>query len=139
MARRFLALMAVMAVAVPTTACDTRVSGVVGVTPPATRIAFASQPSNAQVGVAITPAVQVVVQNTNGETITSSNVPISLTIAPGTGAVGAVLTGGATQTAVSGVVNFTNLRINLAGTGYQLVATATGFPSITSTAFDITP
>lgn len=136
MVRRLSSLVTIAAL---TVACDVRPVGIVGVTPPATRIAFVSQPSSAQAGVAITPAVQVVVQNNDGTTVPSANVPISLSIVPGTGTAGAVLTGGAAQQATQGVVNFTNLRIDLPGTGYQLQATASGFASVTSAPFNITP
>ena len=131
-------LLALVAIAALTAACDTRVGGLVGVTPPATRIAFISQPSNAQAGVNISPAVQIAIQNNDGTTITSANAPITLTIVAGTGTAGAVLTGGGPLAATGGIVNFTNLRIDLAGT-YQLLATASGFPSVASTAFSITP
>jgi len=136
MVQRSLALVAIAAL---TAACDTRVGGLVGVTPPATRIAFISQPSNAQAGVNISPAVQIAIQNNDGTTITSTNAPITLTIVAGTGTAGAVLAGGGPLAATAGIVNFTNLRIDLAGTGYQLLASASGFPSVASTTFSITP
>jgi len=132
-------LLALVAIAALTAACDTRVGGLVGVTPPATRIAFISQPSNAQAGVNISPAVQVAIQNNDGTTITSTNAAITLTIVAGTGTAGAVLAGGGPLAATAGIANFTNLRIDLAGTGYQLLASASGFPSVTSTTFSITP
>ena len=136
MVQRLLALAAIAALAA---GCDTRVGGLVGVTPPASRIAFISQPSSSAVGVNIAPAVQVAIQNDDGTTITSANAQVNLTIVTGTGAAGAVLTGGGPLAATGGIVNFTNLRIDLAGTGYQLLATATGFASVASTQFNITP
>lgn len=132
-------LLAVMAVTAISAACDTRVGGLVGVTPPATRIAFVSQPTNVVAGAAVLPAVQVAIQNPQGQTVPNTNAPIGLTIVPGTGTAGAVLTGGAAQNAVSGIVNFTNLRIDLPGTGYQLIATTSGFATISSTPFNVTP
>ena len=136
MLRRLLQLAAVAALA---TACDTRVPGMVGVTPPATQIVFTSQPSDVQVGTPILPAVRVEVRNGQGQTVTSGTANIILTITPTTGAPGATLTGGDAQTTVSGVVIFTNLRIDTPGAGYQLLASATGFPSVSSLPFTVTP
>lgn len=132
-------LLALVAIAALTAGCDTRVGGLVGVTPPATRVAFISQPSNVQAGVAISPAVQVAIQNNDGTTIPSANAPVTLTIVSGTGTAGAVLIGGGPLAATGGIVNFTNLRVDLAGTGYQLLATASGFPSVASTPFNVSP
>jgi hypothetical protein len=136
MVQRFLAVMACAALAA---GCDTRVGGLIGVTPPASQIAIVSQPGNTPAGAAITPGVQIHIQNSQGQTIPSTNAPVTLTIAPGTGTAGAVLTGGGPLNAVNGIVNFTNLRINLPGTGYQLLATAPGFTSVTTAAFNVTP
>jgi hypothetical protein len=130
---------AVVAIAALTPACDTRVNGLVGVSPPATSIGFQTQPSSAQAGAVISPTVQVAVLSGSGQPVTTSTASIFVTIVPGTGTAGAVLTGGGAQTALNGVVNFNNLRIDLAGTGYQLQASAAGFTSVTSTAFNITP
>src|SRR3989441_4729120 len=48
--------------------------------------------------------------------------------------------GGTTPVAaVSGVATFFDLSLNKTGTGYTLTASASGFTTITSTAFDITP
>ena len=136
MARRLLRLAYLVVLA---TACDSRVGGLVGVTPPGTKLVFLNQPSNVQVGAAISPTVQVAVQNNNNQTVTTSTASIALSIVPGTGATGAVLMGGTAQTATGGVVGFNNLRIDLAGTGYQLLATAQGLTSVASAAFDVTP
>lgn len=136
MLRRLLQLAAVAALV---TACDTRVPGLVGVTAPPTHITFTSQPSDVQVGNAMLPAVRVEVQNGQGQTVTSGSVNVVLTIVPGTGAPGATLIGGDNQVSVSGVVLFTNIRIDTPGTGYQLLASATGFPSVASVAFNVTP
>jgi hypothetical protein len=122
-----------------TTACDSRGGGLIGVTPPATKIAFVVQPSDALAGVPIFPAVEVHVQNADNQTVPNANVAVQLSIAPGTGTTGAVLSGGAPISAVNGVARFTTLRVDLVGTGYQLTATAPGFTTITSTAFRVTP
>jgi hypothetical protein len=119
------------------TSCDSR-EGLIGVTPPASRIVFLSQPSNVQTFAAMAP-VQIAVQNENGQTVGSGSVAVTITLVPGTGTAGALLTGGAAQNTTSGVVVFGNLRIDLAGTGYQLLASAQGFQAIASAPFDVTP
>lgn len=134
MVQRVLGLIVMTALA----ACDSR-SGLVGVSPPATQLVFLSQPTNVVANAAINPPVQIATQNTNGETVGSGSSAVTLTIAPGTGTSGAVLTGGTAQLTQNGAVVFGNLRIDLAGTGYQLVASAAGFPSVTSAAFNVTP
>jgi hypothetical protein len=127
------ALIAILALA----ACDSR-SGLVGVNPPATQLVFLSQPSDVVANVAMSP-VQIATQNSNGQTVGSGTTAVTLTIAPGTGTAGAALTGGTAQLTQNGAVVFGNLRIDLPGTGYQLVASAAGFAAITSAAFNVTP
>ena len=120
--------------------CDSRLGGgLIGVTPPGTRLVFQTQPSNVQVGQAIAPVVQVAVQNDAGTVVSGSSAEVTITLVPGTGAPGALLTGGEPQRASSGIVNFGNLRINTAGTGYQLLASSPGLNSVASTAFSVTP
>ncbi len=103
------------------------------------QLAFTVQPSNAAAGAAITPAVQVAVQDSVGNTVTTATNSITVAIASGTGASGATLSGTTTASAVSGVATFSSLSINKAGTGYTLTAAATGLTAVTSSAFDITP
>lgn len=121
-------------------ACDERLDATFGVTPRASELVFTVQPSNVQAGAAITPAVQVTVRNTLGQTVTTSDTTVTITIAPGTGTSGAVLIGPLPSTrAVSGVATFNNLRISLAGTGYRLTANVEGIPLATSNLFDVAP
>src|SRR6202012_197008 len=104
-----------------------------GGTPPptATKLAFIQQPSNASAGATITPAVTVVVQDSNGNTVTTATNPVTLALAGGTG-----LTGTLTATAQNGVATFSNLSIANAGT-YTLSASSTGLTSATSGSFTI--
>jgi hypothetical protein len=134
-------MFAIVAIAALSSSCDYRTPGVgiVAVTPVAVGLGFRVQPTNAQVGVAISPVVQVAVLGENGQPVSSATDSISISLVPGTGAPGAVLSGGGPQAASSGIVSFGNLRISLPGTGYQLLATAPGFPSVASTQFNITP
>jgi hypothetical protein len=105
----------------------------------ATKLAYTVQPSGVVVGVAISPAVQVVVRDAQGNTVTSAATSVTLAIASGTGTTGAVLGGTLTVAAVSGVATFANLTVDKAGTGYTLTATATSLTSAASTAFNVTP
>jgi hypothetical protein len=104
------------------------------------RIAFTVQPTNTTAGLAITPIVRVtgfdaldnIATFGGGETVT-------LTITPGTGSPGAVLTGGGPVTPINGVASFNPMTVNLVGTGYTLTASAGALPTVVSTAFAITP
>ncbi|HVE85011.1 MAG TPA: MYXO-CTERM sorting domain-containing protein [Myxococcales bacterium] len=102
----------------------------------ATQLAFSVQPSNAAAGAAITPALQVAVQDALGAVVTSSAATITLAI--GNNAGGGTLSGTATATAVNGVATFSGLSINRTGTGYTLVASSAGLSSATSAPFNIT-
>ena len=120
--------------------CDNRqAGGLVGISTTGTRLAFRTQPSNVVVNAAIAPVVQVEVLNNAGQLVTNSTAPVTITIVPGTGNATALLTGGESQNASGGIVNFGNLRINAPGTGYQLQASAPGLTSAMSTAFNVTP
>ncbi len=100
------------------------------------KLAFTVQPTKAVAGSALTPAVQVAIQDGLGNTVSSATGIISLTI--GTNPGGAMLTGAVTQTAVSGIASFPNLSLNKTGMGYTIVATASGMTGATSAGFDIT-
>jgi len=99
------------------------------------KLAFTVQPSNAAAGAAITPAVQVTVQDAQGNSVTSATTSITLAITSGTGTTGALLGGTLTRAAVAGGATFADLTVDKAGTGYTLTATATSLTSATSTAF----
>ena len=102
---------------------------------PAAKLIFAVQPSNAAAGAGITPAMQVAVQDAQGNTVTTATT--SITVAIGTNPASGTLAGTKTVAAVNGVATFSTLSLNLAGTGYTLTATATGLTSATSSAFNI--
>ncbi len=101
------------------------------------QLAFTGPPSNTTAGVTITPAVQVTARDPFNNTVTGFTGTV--TVAIGTNPSGGTLTGTTAIAAVSGVATFANLSINLAGTGYTLTAAATGLPTVTSGAFNITP
>ncbi len=103
--------------------------------PPATKLTFTTQPSSANAGAAISPAVQVAVQDANGNTVTSAN--NSITLAIGTNPGGGTLSGTLTVSAVNGVATFSSLSINQPGIGYTLTASAANLTGTTSAAFNI--
>src|SRR5688572_32401282 len=83
--------------------CDDRGTGLTGVTPglPASILVITSQPTDEQVNVNISPAIQVAVRNSAGQTITTSTAAILVQITPTTGAAGATLQGTTQQTATN--------------------------------------
>jgi len=104
---------------------------------PASRLVFTAQPSSAQSGAAIAPAIQVAVQDALGNTLTGDTRTISLAIGNNPG--GATLSGATSAAAVAGVATLSNVRLDKAGSGYTLVASATGVTSAMSAGFDVTP
>ncbi len=100
----------------------------------ATALVFTGEPTNAVAGAAITPAVQVTVEDGLGNTVTSfaANVTVAIATNPG----GGTLAGTATVAATAGVATFSNLSINKTGTGYTLGASSGGLTG-TSAGFNI--
>ena len=85
---------------------------------------------------AISPAVTVLVQDANGNTVPTATTAVTLALGANPG--GATLGGTLTVNAVNGVATFNNLTLDQVGTGYTLTAAATGLTGATSTAFNIT-
>jgi uncharacterized protein YjdB len=106
----------------------------VTVTPsPPTRLAFLTQPGTVAVGDAITPGVQVEIQNAQGQRVATSSAPVALTLNPASGS----LSGTTTVAAVNGVATFNDLRIGRPGAGYTLRATTTGLTGASSGTFSV--
>ena len=101
---------------------------------PAKKLAFLMQPSNVGAGTAIAPAVQVAVQDQFGGTVPVAK---TVTLAIATNPAGGRLTGTLSASTVHGVATFSNLKIDRAGSGYTLRATASGLAAATSAAFDV--
>src|SRR5439155_189354 len=99
------------------------------------KLGFTAQPSTATAGVAISPAVQIAVQDQFGNTVSSATV--LLTVAIGDNPGGGALSGTPTVSAVNGVATFNNLSISKAASRYTLSAVAAGLAGATSAAFDI--
>jgi len=81
----------------------------------------------------------VAVKDTEGNVVTSYRGHVVLTITEGTGARKAILFGGTTVAIVNGMVEFRELSIDKAGTGYTLTATSGTLATGTSTPFTILP
>ena len=84
----------------------------------------------------ITPAVTVAVEDANGNVETvdnSTKVTLALGANPGSGTLS-----NAAATVADGVATFSDLSINLIGTGYTLVANGSSYTAVTSSPFDIT-
>ncbi|HET9333792.1 MAG TPA: invasin domain 3-containing protein [Gemmatimonadota bacterium] len=103
--------------------------------PAATRLIFGQQPSNAQIGSAISPPVTIRAVDAGGATVPSFTGTV--TIAIGTNPGGGTLSGTTTVSAVAGVATFSDLSLNAAGNGYTLAASATGLTGATSNPFAI--
>ncbi|MBI4422035.1 MAG: Ig-like domain-containing protein, partial [Gemmatimonadetes bacterium] len=103
---------------------------------PATRLAFVTQPTTATAGALLSP-VRVAAQDALGNTLVSFAGTVEIAI--GTNPSGGTLSGTKMASAVNGVATFSDLRIDRAGAGYTLAASASGLPSVTSAEFDVTP
>ena len=90
------------------------------ITSVASKVAFTAQPRNVAVGTSISPAVQVSIEDANGNVVTGDTSTVTLTLSSGTFASGSNT---ATAVASGGVATFGSLSINTAGTGYTLTAT----------------
>ncbi|HKP29758.1 MAG TPA: Ig-like domain-containing protein [Gemmatimonadales bacterium] len=88
---------------------------------PASQLDFQNQPGTGAAGSPI-PPVRVEVQNSQGGTVSEGTMSITLALADNP--TGATLSGTLTVVASNGVATFSNLRINEAGSGYTLRATA---------------
>jgi hypothetical protein len=99
----------------------------------AAKLAFMQQPTSANTGATITPAVTVAIEDASGNTITANTSTVTLTLSSGTFASGSNT---ATASAVAGVATFGSLVMNAAGT-YTLAASDDSLAGATSSAFTI--
>lgn len=103
----------------------------------ATKLAFTAQPTNAVAGEAVSPAIQVEIQDANGNRVTSSRDAITLAIGtnPGSG----TLAGTKVVNAIDGIASFSGIWIDKVGSGYTLAASSGSLTGATSSAFGISP
>jgi len=103
---------------------------------PAAKLGFRVQPTSANAGAIITPAIQVEVQDAAGNLV-ASTASVTLSIASGTGTPGAAISGTTTRAAVAGVATFNDIAISQSGTGYVIEATATSLTKASSNPFTV--
>ncbi len=100
----------------------------------AKKLVFVQQPANASTNIIIAPPVTIQVQDSLGNSVTTSG--ISISVAKATGNTGN-LSGTTTQTTnASGLATFNDLSFNQNGSK-QLVASSSGLTSVTSNPFTI--
>jgi len=103
----------------------------------AAELIFGVEPSDTVAGMAITPAVTVRIEDGYGNLVDDDTTSVTLAIDNNAGP-GGTLSGTTSVTASNGVATFSNLSIDVAGTGYTLEATATGLAPAVSDPFNIT-
>lgn len=96
-----------------------------------------TSPAGATGGVAFSTQPVVRILDAGGNLVTTATNNMTLSIKSGTGTSGASLSSTTTVAAVGGVATFSGLKIDKAGTGYVLTATASGIPVADSGAFDV--
>jgi hypothetical protein len=116
-------------------ACDSGGLDSHGVQVPA-RLFFTMQPKEVIAGVAMSPAFVVKVLDERANTVMSARTRITLALGNNPG--GGTLSGTVTVAAVNGVAAFSDLSLDTSGTGYTLVAEATGLGRATSDPFRVT-
>jgi N-acetylneuraminic acid mutarotase/S-adenosylmethionine hydrolase len=104
----------------------------------ADHLAFTQQPTDSVAGQSISPAVTVAIVDQFGNVLTGDSSD-SVTVAIGTNPSGGTLSGTLTVTVSNGVATFGDLSINMAGSGYTLVASSGVLTGATSNGFAITP
>jgi hypothetical protein len=77
------------------------------------------------------------VEDTYGNTVTSYNSSVTLTLTANPGS--STLAGTTQVTPIQGVATFSGLSLNHAGIGYTLQASTTGLPSVTTDTFEVRP
>ena len=98
-------------------------------------LSFTVQPSSANAGDIITPAIQVTVRDSLGNPDTAFAAAITMSV--GVNPVGGNLSGTRSVAPANGVALFGDLVIDKSGAGYVLRASAPGASSASSTSFTI--
>ena len=102
---------------------------------PPSQVAFTTQPGNAVAGDKFATPPAVAVEDAGGNVVTTATNTVTLAI--GTNPSSGTLSG-CTGALNSGITTFTGCTINSAGTGYTLVASASGLtPTATSAPFNV--
>ncbi|MCC7003763.1 MAG: hypothetical protein IT357_16520 [Gemmatimonadaceae bacterium] len=101
----------------------------------ATQLAWTVPPSTGLAGAALTPALVGEARDAGGNLATTFTGTV--TLAFGANPAGATLQGTLTASAVGGVATFSDVRVSAVGTGFTLVASASGLSAATSGSFAI--
>ena len=103
----------------------------------ATQLQFIGQPGNSNGGALMTGvAVQLLDQHGN-PAISGASATQAVTLALSGGTAGALLAGTRTVTASAGVALFSDIAVNLAGSGYQLLASTATIAAVASADFSV--
>lgn len=102
---------------------------------PTARLAFTGQPTDATAGQAISPDVEVEIQDAFGNPVSGATHEVSISLAVNSG--GGTLSGNATSNAVDGVASFASLSVERAAAGYRLQASAASLSPDVSDAFTV--
>ena len=100
-----------------------------------TQLAFAVEPSNTTTDGAISPAIQVEIQDANGKVIPTARDAVTLSL--GTNPTNADLTGSETVNAVGGIASFPGISLTQGGSGFTLTAASGSLTGATSGSFDV--
>jgi hypothetical protein len=103
---------------------------------PKAQLVYTAGPTTATAGIAFVLQPKVTIEDAYGNTETANADTVSLSIAPGTGTVGATL-GCTTAQAVAGVATFSGCSINKSGVGYTLTASDGILLTVTGSAFNV--
>ncbi len=105
-----------------------------------TQLFFVTEPEGATVGTNFTTQPELEVLDSTGHIVTTNLSSITLSLTPGQGTFGAVLSPTCSGSETSGVVEYSGCSINETGTGYELTATEGSGPSelyATSSPFNV--
>ncbi|MBE2253833.1 MAG: Ig-like domain-containing protein [Myxococcus sp.] len=103
---------------------------------PLAGVRFSVQPTQGRVGVALSPAIELVAFDANDNPVSSSTVTVALRLVR---TPGGVLAGGAARPIVDGGVTFEGLIIDRPQTGVALRAEASNGAATESMTFDVVP
>jgi hypothetical protein len=107
------------------------------VSAPPAKLAFLTPIVSATAGEAVSPEVEVAVQDRLGRTVSGVSREVSLLLAAGPSSAG--LEGTLTAQTVNGIARFPRVVLKQAGAGYQLKATSSGLTDATSPVFEVVP
>jgi hypothetical protein len=104
---------------------------------PPTQLIYSVQPVNTALNSPVTPAVQVALEDANGNIVTSATNAVTLVLRSNPGQ--STLSGTTTVNAVNGIATFSDLSLNNIANGYTLYATSGTLAPALSNTFNITP